>query len=208
MLYRWHAIIPNGTKWGKMTVSSKEILYHNDLLFHENTCNGSLADVFVNISNHRATALTLLNTEEWMTGRDKAAMQQSRACRLKPYCDYAEYVGLARPKTFSDITKKKEVLEKLESVYKTVDKVEFWPGLLASDFEQGSIMSDALTRLVAKDAFSQAYTHPLLSENVWKHGENSFGKYGWALVQEKHSIAQILDRNTRGLSGRFVGMSK
>jgi len=189
-------------------VSSKELLYHNDLLFHENACNGSLADIFVNLSNHRATALTLLNTGEWMVGRDKAAIQQSRACKLKPYCDYAEYVGLVRPKSFSDITRKKAVQEKLERVYKTVEKVEFWPGLLAGDFGQGSIMSDALTRLVAKDAFSQAYTHPLLSENVWKHGEDTFGKYGWAFVQETHSISQILVRNTRDLNGRFVGMSK
>jgi len=160
------------------------------------------------LSNHRATALTILNTEEWMVGRDKAAMQQSRTCKLKPYCDYAEYVGLSRPKSFSDITKKKDVQEKLKSVYKSVEKIEFWPGLLACDFQQGAIMSDALTRLVAKDAFSQAYTHPLISENCWKHGEKTFGKYGWSFVQHKHTISQILDHNSRGLNGRFVGMTK
>jgi prostaglandin-endoperoxide synthase 2 len=208
VLYRWHSIFPNATKWGSTVVSSKDLLFHNDLLFNENACNGSLADVFVNLSNHRATALTISNTEESMIGRDKAAMQQSRACRLRSYCDYVEYSGLKRPNTFGDITKKKDIQQKLAKIYKSVDKVEFWPGLLAGDFNHGNIMSNVLTRLVAKDAFSQAYTHPLLSENVWKHGEDTFGKYGWALVQESHSIKEILARNTGDLNGRFVGMSR
>lgn len=209
VLYRWHGVIPNCMKWGDKTFSTKDSLYNNNVLLDD--MKGSLRDIFVNISDHRATGMNLFNTESWMVGRDKAALNQSRACNLRPYADYAVYLSgdeKARPTKFSDISKDPKVQDALKEVYGTVDKVEFWTGLLASDNPVENIMSENMTKFVANDAFNQALNHPLLSENVWSKKEQTFGKYGWKLLQKKARIADIVERNTKGgeLTG-FVGMT-
>ena len=63
---------------------------------------------------------------------------------------------------------------------------------------------------VANDAFNQALTNPLLSQNVWNNGEKTFGKFGWKEVKKAHTIRDLLDRNTpkeSPLGDAFIGMT-
>ena len=193
-------------QWGKETVTTIQSLFNNKLVV-ENM--DGLRSAFVNISNHRATAMGLFNTEDWMVGRDLAALTQGRECKIRPYVDYCPYIGQPKPEKFSDISKDVHIQKKLEEIYGTVDRIEFWVGLLASDNPPDNIMSAELTKFVANDAFNQALTHPILSENVWTKGAETFGKYGWELVQKVQMISDILERNTNeGEPLReFVGMT-
>lgn len=209
VLYRWHAIIPNRMQWGEKTPRTEQSLFDNTLLLSEEGMKGNLRDIFYNICNHRASCMQLHNTEKWMIGRDRRALEHSRAVNLQSFSSYCEYLGRDVPQAFSDITKDKELQDELKDVYGDVKNVEFWVGLIAQDHTPESIMSPTLTQFVANDAFNQALAHPLLSENVWTNGEDTFSKVGFKIVKENQTIKDILKRNSQNgakLEG-FVGMT-
>ena len=61
------------------------------------------------------------------------------------------------------------------------------------------------------DAFSQAFTNPLLSEHVWGDDGNrkaTFTEAGLAEIERTGRLLDILERNTKDLGGRFVGMTR
>ena len=72
-----------------------------------------------------------------MVGREEAALKMCRANNVTVYADYAEYLGLGRPKTFADISLQPKVQKALEELYGTVDRVELWVGLIAADHGAG-----------------------------------------------------------------------
>lgn len=219
VLYRWHAIIPNSVEFGGKAMDTTEYLFNNNLLLEEDGgggLGGSLRRAFLEISSQRATSFQPFNTESWMLDREMAAIEQSRANHLTSYSDYCHYLGLGRPKDMKDISGYPDVQKKLEDLYGSPDNVEFYVGLIAADHPSQWIFGEALTKFVANDAFNQALTNPLLSENVWGNKKNSkqtglktFGSYGWELVRQKHTIKDLLERNSNSGTAveGFVGMT-
>lgn len=62
ILYRWHAVIPNTSNWGKSkNIKVLDTLFNNDLLLDKkNELGGNLRDAFVQISEERVTAREFL----------------------------------------------------------------------------------------------------------------------------------------------------
>lgn len=211
ILYRLHALIPDTIHWGDKDYSIMEQLFNNDLLLNESNMGGDLRKAFVNISNHRATAFTLKNTEKtYMANRDVRAVEMGRSVKLKPYVDYCEYMGEPRPKSFAEITSDESIQQALCDVYGTVDKVEFMVGLMAADHGSDSIWGMTMKKFIALDAFSQVFTHPLISKHVWARGEEAFTKYGFELIKSgPYRLKDIVEANTK--SGEkldeFIGMN-
>ena len=65
-------------------------------------------------------------------------------------------------------------------------------------------MPPLMERIVAIDAFSQAFTNPLLSEHVFN--ESTFSTAGLEVIEETSSLQDVLDRNLTEGAGRFIAM--
>ena len=82
----------------------------------------------------------------------------------------------------------------MTAVYDSVDDLEFFVGIFAEDTPARAAVPPMIGRMVALDAFSQALTNPLLSENVFN--PETFSDDGWKVIHETSSLADIVRRNT------------
>jgi prostaglandin-endoperoxide synthase 2 len=188
LLYRWHSLIPDAIKWGTNTYRTVDTILNNEPL----VANG-LANSFTDISSQRAGRLGSFNTDAPLLGLEALAINQGRLCKVAPYGDYLNYVGLARPQSFKDVSHDPRVVDFLSTHYASPDQIEFYIGLFAEDQIPNSPLPLLLFRMVAVDAFSQALTNPLMSEHVFK--VETFTKFGWDTIHNTSSLHDILSRN-------------
>jgi prostaglandin-endoperoxide synthase 2 len=198
LLYRWHSLIPDNINWNGKTYPVQATFMNNQLLLES-----GLTSAFSSFSAMRAGRLGAFNTSAALVGFEVKAIEQDRLYKLDSYAAYREYVSLEKPKSFSDVSKNRKVVDFLAKHYNTPDDIDFYIGLFAEDTEENSPLPPLIQRMVAVDAFSQALTNPLLSEHVFK--VDTFSKTGWDTILNTHTLRDILVRNSpdRGGSERI-----
>lgn len=216
LLYRWHSLVPQKTRWAGLEVDGNLLLLDNEVLLA-----GGLANAFVDISANPATELGLGNAADFMRRAETKALEQSQINALQSYAAYRTAMGKKVPKSFTDLLGKSKdpgeqarrdaLATRLEDLYGSIDRLEFYTGLFAEPRESNGPLPDLLTSMVAMDAFSQALTNPLLSEHIWGDADNqreTFTGRGLEIITKTSSLRDILDRNAAGLDDRFVGMTR
>ena len=189
LVYRWHSLLPDAIEWpggvipvGAFTLDNRPLLAVG------------LDAAFSAAAAQAAAELGAFNTADALLPFEALAIGQGRSNRVPPYAAYRPAFGLTKElRDFSDISTNDDVVEMLEELYETPDRVEFYAGLFAEDRVANSPLPELLLRMVAVDAFSQAYTNPLLSAHVFN--EETFSPYGWGLLQETSNLGDVLARN-------------
>lgn len=194
MLYRWHGLAPDSIQVGDRKVPARDFRNNNALL--EEVGIGPLLHA---ASTQRADRIGLGNTPGYLWGAEYASIKMGRDFRLASYNDYRERFGLDRLSDFSEITSDTTLQERLAALYGTVDRVEYIVGIFAQEAEEGLLFGDLLNRMVAYDAFTQIFSNPLLSTNVYAPA--TFTDYGLELIERTTSLQVLADRN---VSGSFV----
>ena len=133
--------------------------------------------------------------------RGGAPVQPRPRQSLAPYNDYRELVKFPRVTAFDQINGDPEIQDALRRVYGTVDRIELYAGFFAEELRPHSALPPLVGRIVGIDAFSQAFTNPLLSENVFN--EETFSPVGWSTIHETNRLEDILNRNLPPDSRRY-----
>ena len=129
--------------------------------------------------------------------RTIALMRQGR---LRSFNDYRESYGLSRLKSWAELTSDTELRAQLEALYgDDIDSLEWYVGIFAEEYPDYLMMGELLTTMVANDAFTQALTNPVLSRSVFN--EQTFSPAGMKIIEETHSLQQILARNSQSGEG-------
>jgi len=191
LLYRWHGLVPDALTFEGRTIVANEFRSNNALL--EKVGVGPL---IASASSQAAGKIGLGNTPDFLWGAEYAAIKMSRTFRLRPYNEYRELFGLPKCRDFDDLTKDAKVVQRLEKLYGHVDRLEFLVGLFGEDPTDGGLFGDLLNRMVAYDAFTQIFSNPLLSRNVY--GPDTFSDYGLELIEGTTSVEALVNRNVEG----------
>jgi prostaglandin-endoperoxide synthase 2 len=198
LLYRWHSMVPDayyfgtsGPGGGSRMVPTKETYFNNKLLIDRGV-GGVLDDA----SRQKAGEICLLNTTPSLLPIETFSVLAGRYYRLPPFNAYRDLSQAPLAKSFDQISPDPEVQARLRDLYKTVDRVEYFPGLFAEPVSKNAALPTMIGRLVAADAFSMAMTNPLLAAHIWEN-EDTFTKVGMGIIHETKCLHDIVQRNTR-----------
>lgn len=189
LLYRWHPLVPTELSLGGQTFSHEDFRVNNKFLIEH-----GLEAVIDAAAKQSAGRIMLKNTAPFLVGFDLAAMKKSRAWCIRPYNEYRACFGLPPVKSFEELAGDGPNALELSGLYKgDVNRVELLVGLLAEQREANAPLGDLMTFMVGVDAFSQALTNPLLSQNVY--GERCFSQVGMEAIAKTASFDDIARRN-------------
>jgi prostaglandin-endoperoxide synthase 2 len=198
LLYRWHSMVPDayyfgtgGSAGGPRMVPTTET-YFNNKLFIERGVGGVLDDA----SRQKAGEIYPFNTTASLLPIETFSVRAGRFHKLPPYNAYLDLTQAPQVKSFEQINPDPEVQARLRDLYKTVDRVEYFPGIFAEPVTKNAALPTTIGRFVAADAFSMAMTNPLLAARIW-NDEDTFTKVGVGIIQETKSFHDLVKRNTR-----------
>lgn len=204
LLYRWHPLLPDAVDWpapeGKRRIPLHAFLRRNDLL-----PEAGLMAAFAATAGQPANAVGAFNTADALHPFEERAIAQARFNRLPGYNAYRRAFGMKERHHIEEISSDPQVVKLLKSLYRTVEDVEFYPGIFAEDRVADSPLPELLMRMVAVDAFSQALTNPLLSEHVWNPA--TFTERGWAEIAATATVADVLRRNVPAPTDAPIAMT-
>jgi prostaglandin-endoperoxide synthase 2 len=188
LVYRWHSALPDKFVYDGNTIAMTDSLWNNEMILQK-----GLGQLFEETSSQPACQIGLFNTPDFLIPVELMGIALGREAQLCSYNDYREMCGFPRVTDFDQITGNQEAQDKLRKLYGHVDKVEFYVGLFAEDGRRNSALPALIGRMVGIDAFSQAFTNPLLAELVFK--EETFTPVGWDIIQNTKTLSEIVHRN-------------
>ncbi len=197
LLYRWHSLVPDVIGDGATQIEPQDFRNNNPLVLAR-----GIEDLISQFSKEKAGRIGLLNTPRFLVDRhnpDQASTEERtvhlmRQARLASYNDYRATFKLERYTSFDQLTKNPALRARLETLYGTIDRVEWYVGIFAEDYGKSSMMGGLLTAMVAYDAFTQALTNPLLARRIYN--EATFSAAGLKQIDATESLQQIVSRNS------------
>lgn len=187
LLYRWHSLVPD--RVGSLVQT--DLLNNNSLVLTQ-----GIDSLVAQLSSERAGKIGLQNTPELLIKMAEApTVKLMRSAHLQSFNEYRKAFDLKPLTSFDQLTKDSDLQRRLEELYGHIDKLEWYVGIFAEDYPEQRMMGDLMTTMVAYDAFTQAFTNPLLSRNVYN--ERTFSKVGLDIIAETHSLQDIFARNSK-----------
>ncbi|WP_454198292.1 peroxidase family protein [Nocardia sp. Marseille-Q1738] len=197
LLYRWHSLVPNSIGSGADRLEPSGFRNNNPLLLRR-----GIEALMAQCSMERAGKIGLRNTPHFLVDRsrpddpsvEERTVALMRKAQLRSYNEYREAFGLRRLSSFEQLTSDPQLRGRIEELYKDIDDLEWYVGIFAEDYPDYLMMGELLTTMVAHDAFTQAFTNPLLARNVFN--EETFSRVGLEIIEETNSLGQIVARNS------------
>jgi len=188
LLYRWHSLVPSSFRIADRDVGVNDTLFNTDIVVER-----GLGACFEDASNQRAGRIGLFNSPPEVWQAEMASVRQARAVKLRPYNEYRRLARFPRATRFEDVSSDPQVQQRLRDLYRDPDGIEFYPGLFAEDVGRNAVLPPLIGRMVAVDAFSQAFTNPLLAPRVFN--AETFSPLGWNLIRTTRTLSDLVRRN-------------
>lgn len=194
LLYRWHDLIPD-----KLVVDGEELAAPK---FRDATGfiqKHGLSAVINAAARQPAGRIGLGNTHRFLAtdtegvNVKRLSLQMARTCGLPGFNAYRKHCGLKPYEDFLSLTRNQETAAMLERLYGSIDKLDWFTGLYAEEYDAADMMGELMVTIVGNDAFTQALTNPLLSKALYS--PETFSKEGMEIIETTRRLSQVIARN-------------
>ena len=147
-------------------------------------------------STQSAGQISLQNVPDFLLGAEYQTIKMGRDFRLRSFNEYRRKFGEKPVRSFEKLTDDPALRDTLQAMYGDIDNVEYIVGLFAEKRNGDALFGALMSKMVAYDAFTQIYTNPLLSRNVYT--AETYTQYGLDLIEKTNTVQDLVDRNTTG----------
>ena len=188
LLYRWHGLVPDTYRIGGREIPLAEMDFHNRLLI-DRGLGGLLEDA----SRQPAGRIGLFNTPESLLEVEKKSIELGRLAGLDTYNAYRKLCRFPEVTSFDQISGDPRVQDALKDLYKTVDRIEYYPGLFAEDTrtELGPAFADRPAR--GGRRLLAGADQPLTGLEHLQRA--TFTPAGLEIIETTQTLSDILHRN-------------
>lgn len=188
-LYRWHGLVAE-----KLDFQSDKEPFFNFLWKPAKFEARSVPELAAAFHRTSAGVLGPRNTPYYLRNITVSTIEDGRANQLRSFNDYREHFGLSRYTSFADFKNTKEVTATLESLYSSVDDIDFFVGLMVeSRYEEGNFLPQTVVYTVAAFAFSAILNSPAI-RNPHLFSEKGLSAWGLNYAKET-SFADLISRH-------------
>ncbi|XP_032993591.1 prostaglandin G/H synthase 1 [Lacerta agilis] len=176
-LYHWHPLMPDTFKIQDQEYSYNQFVYNTTMLMDYGV--EALVDAF---SRQRAGQIGgVPNIHKQLLKVAIGVIEESRLLRLQPFNEYRKRFGMKPYASFQELTGEEETAAKLEALYRDIDALEFYPGLLVEKSQHNSIFGESMVEIGAPFSLKGLFGNPICSPEYWK--PSTFGgEAGFQLV--------------------------
>ncbi len=208
LLYRWHVLLPDEIVANGDNLDFTKFMYNPEVVV-----NNGISSLVQAWSKQSAGASGLFNTPDFLMPAKLNSLTLSRQARLASYNDYREAFSMKRISSFAELNTTDASRDALKSLYNNdIDKLEFLPGLWCENRSGKGILNrladyepmfgESIMTMVGVDAFSQALTNPLLSENIYN--ADTFSKKGMEIMDSIETLEQLINWIIPSTKGTYI----
>ncbi|RXG68276.1 Prostaglandin G/H synthase 2 [Armadillidium vulgare] len=189
-LYHWHPFVPDGIKIQDKYYTIMDMAFSNQAVFSH-----GLESFIEAMATNRAGALTARNHPAVTLPIFAKAINNSRYMRFQGFNQYRKRFELPPYKSFKELTGEDVLSKELEAIYKDIDAVEFYVGLLAE--EPGpSLTGLTMVNVGGPWSVKGLISNPICSPGWWK--PSTFGgEVGFNIVKTA-SLKKLFCNNIKG----------
>ncbi|KAL7647573.1 UNVERIFIED_CONTAM: hypothetical protein RMT77_001173 [Armadillidium vulgare] len=189
-LYHWHPLVPDGIKIQDKYYTIMDMAFSNQAVFSH-----GLESFIEAMATNRAGALTARNHPAVTLPIFAKAIRNSRYIRLQGFNQYRKRFNLTPYKSFKELTGEDVLSKELEDIYKDIDAVEFFVGMLAEE-PGASVTGLTMVNVGGPMSLKGLISNPICSPGWWK--PSTFGgEVGFNIVKTA-SLKKLFCNNIKG----------
>ncbi|KAJ6652846.1 hypothetical protein lerEdw1_010564, partial [Lerista edwardsae] len=190
-LYHWHPLMPDSFVVQGHEYSYEQFVYNTTMLTDYGV--EALVEAF---SRQPAGQIGGgQNINKHLLRVAIGVIEESRLLRLQPFNEYRKRFGLAPYTSFQELTGEGEMAAQLQELYRDIDALEFYPGLLVEKRQPNSIFGESMVEIGAPFSLKGLLGNPICSPEYWK--PSTFGGATGFRMVNTATLQTLVCRNLR-----------